>query len=188
MRIDMLTVNTSVTEFTATYYYKDDLVRFCRLNHIPFSGLMKVDLESNIIDFLGGKNPTILPKSRALNWVQDRLALDGEVTMNYRNNAETRAFFESIIGSKFRFCGAMMKYKETHPDDFVTYQDLVNIWYTEQENKKNGTPSTKQFYTANRYNSFMQQFFADPKNSGKGRKEMLLAWEEYKNSGQVNKL
>jgi Domain of unknown function (DUF6434) len=122
------------------------------------------------------------------NWVQDKLALDGEVTMNYKSNQETRAFFRSVIGPKFKFCGAMMKYKESNPNKCVTYQDLVDIWYQELENKRQGNSSTKQFYKANRYNSFVKQFYSDPVNQGRKRSQMLLAWEECKKSGRVNEL
>jgi hypothetical protein len=184
----MLTPTTTVAQFQATYYYKEDLVRFCIENKISYSGLMKYDLERNIIAFLKGEKLVVKPKLKTKNWVQDKLALDNEVTTNYRNNPETRAFFTSVIGSKFRFCGAMMKYKENNPSEYVTYQDLVNIWYAEQEYKKAGTPSTKNFYRANRYNSFVKQFFANPINQGKGRKAMLIAWEECKKSGKANEL
>jgi hypothetical protein len=103
-------------------------------------------------------------------------------------NEETRAFFQSVIGPKFRFCGAMMKYKENNHNVYITYQDLVDIWYSEQEYKKQGKSSTKEFYKANRYNSFVKLFFENPENKGKGRKEMLIAWEECKKSGKVNEL
>jgi hypothetical protein len=184
----MLTSKTTLQEFQATYYYKKDLVHFCIANKIPNSGLMKADLEKNIMAFLQGKTPITQSKVRVKNWKQDRLALDAEVTLNYKNNPVTRAFFESVIGKKFRFCGAIMKYKENNPHKYVTYKDLVDIWYKEQEYKKQGKPSTEQFYKANRYNKFVKQFFIDSLNQGKSRKEMLIAWEECKKSGKVNEL
>jgi hypothetical protein len=184
----MLTPTTTISQFKATYYYKDQLVGFCVANKIPYSGLMKADLEKNIIAFLGNRKPTVKPKSKIIDWVQDKLALDAEVTLNYKSNEETRAFFQSVIGPKFRFCGAMMKYKENNPDEYVTYHDLVNIWYREQEYKKQGKSSTKEFYKANRYNSFVKQFFEDPLHKGKGRAEMLVAWKDCKKSAKVNEL
>jgi Domain of unknown function (DUF6434) len=138
--------------------------------------------------FLSNKKFPCEPKPRIKNWIQDKLALDAEVTLNYRSNEITRSFFESIIGKKFSFCGAMMNYKKNNPIELVTYQDLVDIWYKEAENKKQGNSSTKQFYKANRYNSFVKKFFSDPTNQGKVREEMLIAWEECKKSGKVNEL
>jgi SAP domain-containing new25/Domain of unknown function (DUF6434) len=184
----MILATTTIKEFKATYYYKQDLIRFCIENKILYSGLMKIDLEKNIMAFLGGYKTAVQPKPKTKNWTQDKLGLDCEVTMNYKNNPETRAFFTSVIGPKFRFCGAMMKYKENNPHEYVTYQKLIEIWYTEQEYKKAGTSSTKNFYKANRYNNFVKQFFGDPANNGKGRKQMLIAWEECKKSGKVNEL
>jgi SAP domain-containing new25/Domain of unknown function (DUF6434) len=184
----MLTPTTTISQFKATYYYRKELQEFCKANNIPYSGLMKVDLEANIIALLSGQKLEVKPKLKTKNWVQDKVALDGEVTMNYKSNEETRAFFQSVIGPKFKFCGAMMKYKENNPEKYVTYQDLVFIWYQEQENKRQGNSSTKQFYKANRYNSFVKQFYADPVNQSKKRSQMLLAWEECKKSGRVNEL
>jgi SAP domain-containing new25/Domain of unknown function (DUF6434) len=184
----MLSPKATAQEFQAVYYYKQDLIKFCKTNKIPYLGLMKQDLEQNIIAFLHGKKPAVAPKPKVKNWEQDKLALDFEVTLNYKSNETTRAFFESVIGKRFRFCGAMMKYKENNPEKYVTYQDLVDIWYKEQEYKKQGKSSTKQFYKANRYNTFVKKFFEDPKNKGKGRKEMLIAWEQLKKSGRVNEL
>jgi SAP domain-containing new25/Domain of unknown function (DUF6434) len=106
----------SIQKFQATYYYKYELVQFCMANEIPYSGLMKFDLERNIITFLKGEVRFIKPKLRIKNWVQDKLGLGCEVTTNYKNNSQTRAFFVSVIGSKFRFSGAMMKYKEYNPE------------------------------------------------------------------------
>jgi hypothetical protein len=184
----MIDPKITISKFQAIYYYKQELVEFCIENKIPYSGLMKIDLEANIIAFLQGSKPIINPKIKPKNWTQDKLQLEAEVTLNYRNNPATRAFFESVIGPKFRFCGALMKYKQNNPDDYVTYQKLVDIWYNEQEFKKSGKPSTKNFYKANRYNSFVKQYFSDPINYGKSRKQMLIAWEEYKKSGKVNEL
>jgi hypothetical protein len=65
---------------------------------------------------------------------------------------------------------------------------LVNIWYKENENKKIGKQSTKKFYKANRYNTFVKQFFADQNNKGKTQKQMIEAWDVFKKSGKVNKL
>jgi SAP domain-containing new25/Domain of unknown function (DUF6434) len=184
----MLLPKITIPEFKATYYYREELVEFCKANSIAYSGLMKIDLEANIIAFLGGQKPGIKPKASIKNWVQDKLALDAEVTLNYKSNEETRTFFQSVIGPKFRFCGAMMKHKQNNPGEYVTYQDLVDIWYKEQEYKKQGKSSTKQFYKANRYNSFVKQYFENPDHKGKAPVEMLIAWEVCKKSGKVNEL
>lgn len=81
-----------------------------------------------------------------------------------------------------------MKFKENNPNVYVTYQDLVSIWYLEQEYKKQGKSSTKEFYKANRYNSFVKQYFESPINKGNKKSQMLLAWDECKKSGKVNEL
>lgn len=89
----MLTPTTTISQFKATYYYREELIEFCKTNNIPYSGLMKIDLEANIIAFLGGQKPIVKPKTNIKNWVQDKLALDAEVTLNYKSNEETRVFF-----------------------------------------------------------------------------------------------
>jgi SAP domain-containing new25 len=81
----MLTPTTTISQFKATYYYLEELIEFCKTNNIPYSGLMKIDLETNIIAFLGEQKPTIRLKINIKNWMQDKLALDAEVTLNYKS-------------------------------------------------------------------------------------------------------
>jgi SAP domain-containing new25/Domain of unknown function (DUF6434) len=182
----MLSPITTINEFQTNYYYRKDLMVFCKQNKIPYSGLLKIDLERNITLFLSGNNNFIKSKIKGKKWIQDKLDLNSEVTINYRSNEETRQFFVSIIGKKFRFCGAIMNYKKNNPDKYVTYQDLVNVWYEEQKNRKLGKSSTEEFYKTSRYNKFIASFYHDPKNKGKTHKQMIEAWQEFKNSGLVN--
>jgi hypothetical protein len=184
----MLNNNTTPADFKKIYYYKQDLVQFCQVNKIPYSGLMKHDLEQNILAFLKGEKPAVKPKKKKSTWVQDKLGLDCEITENFKCNPETRRFFQSIIGPKFHFFLGLIHYKEEHPNQRVTYQDLVNCWYTEQENRKKGIYSTEKYAVSNRYNKFMRMFYADPNNKGKTHKHMIAAWEELKKSGRVNEL
>ncbi|MEM1312212.1 MAG: DUF6434 domain-containing protein [Patescibacteria group bacterium] len=179
---------TSLGDFKKNYYYRTDLVDFCKSHGLP-TNLMKVELEENIIAFLGKRSLPHIPKQRDNKlWIQDRLALDAEVTDNYRSNQTTRAFFESIIGKKFSFCAAMMNYKKGRPNERVTYKDLVDVWYQEQENRKSGRSTTTKYYKGNRYNKFVKHYYSDPANKGNTRKQMILAWEEFKKSGKVNSL
>jgi hypothetical protein len=179
---------TSVQQFQSTYYYKEDLVSFCQDNKIPYLGLMKTQLEENIVAFLDNKKLPFQPKKQTVKWTQDKLGLQEEVTDNFKCNPATRKFFESIIGPKFHFCLALIHYKKSHPNQKVIYQDLVNCWYEEQENRKQGKSSTEKYTKGNRYNKFMQQFYADTKNKGKTHKEMIAEWEILKKSGKVNQL
>lgn len=182
-------LSMSLDEFNKTYFYKYELINFCKKNHLPYQWVLKFDLEKIIQRFLQGEHIPIEPKIKKENtWVQDILWLESEVTDNYRSNQETRVFFESVIGKKFRFCGALMHYKKLHPQEYVTYQDLVNIRYQEQENKKNGISTTKEYYKANRYNEFVKEFYKDSKNIWKKRSEMIQARQQYKLSGKVNML
>jgi hypothetical protein len=178
----------SLEEFEKTYFYRPELVQYCQHFAIPHQGLLKADLEHNIRTYLQGEKKYIEAKHAVPHWRQDDLRLDAEVTEHYCNNQATRAFFTSVIGPHFRFNGAMMHYKKTHPDQKVTYQDLVEVWQQEEVKKKQGLPSTKQFYKANRYNEFVKQFYADPQNKGKSRVDMVKAWHELKISGKANLL
>jgi hypothetical protein len=184
----MLSSNTTPQEFQATYHYKSELVKFCRDNKIPYSGLMKHGLELNISAFLKGEKLVVKPKKKQIAWVQDKLGLDCKVTENFKCNPETRRFFVSQIGPKFHFFLGLIHYKSDRPNQRVTYQDLVDYWYTEQENRKKGIYSTEKYAVSNRYNKFMQGFYADPQNKGKTHKQMIAAWEVIKKSGRVNEL
>jgi SAP domain-containing new25/Domain of unknown function (DUF6434) len=171
----------NIEEFKSKYYYKQDLIKICQEYQIPYSGLMKYDLERNIIAYLEGKNPVVKSKKKTQNWTQDKLGLQEVVTDNFRCNPLTRKFFESIIGPKFTFFGALINHKKNNPDKVIYYQDLVDLWYQELINRKNGKSSTAKFYKANRYNKFMKQYYAQ--NKGKTHTDMIKAWENFKKSG-----
>ena len=81
-----------------------------------------------------------------------------------------------------------MNYKKNHPDEYVTYRDLVNVWYEEERNRKLCKSTTTKYYKGNRYNKFVKQYYSEPANKGNTRKLMISAWEEFKKSGEVNEL
>jgi SAP domain-containing new25 len=58
----MLTPTTTISQFKATYYYRKELQEFCKANNISYFGLMKIDLETNIIAFLSGKKLEVKSK------------------------------------------------------------------------------------------------------------------------------
>lgn len=144
----------SVEDFTKTYYYKYELIDFCHQNKLPYSG-QKVELEKRIIAFLKGEKIAVEVKSKKTKWVQDTLGLDCQVTDNYKNNQATRNFFESVIGSSFKFNGAVMNYKRLHPNELVTYQDLVSAYYADKIDQKAGITTSERYYKGNRYNKFV---------------------------------
>lgn len=182
--MEQVPLDINLETFMRTYFYRQDLHDYCKSKKLPCN-LTKAELEKVIVAYLSGSVYDV-QKTKSNSWTQDVLALNAEVTTNYRSNQVTRDFFVSIIGPKFRFCGAMMKYKLQHPDQKVIYQELVDIWYREQENKKAGNPTGHLYFTANRYNKFVQDFYRRPDNKGKPRNQMITAWKEYKNSGRVN--
>jgi hypothetical protein len=174
-------------EFQKTYYYRDDLVQFCKLHKLPYN-LQKVELEKIILAYLtDGKIPTKSPVKKT-KWVQDKLGLDCEVTENYKSNEVTRQFFKSVIGDSFKFNGAVMNYKKFHPNEKVIYQDLVNAYYADKSDHKEGIMTSERYYKGNRYNKFVREFYLNPENKTKTREEMIQAWNILKLSGNVNKL
>lgn len=182
-----LALPISSEEFIRTYYYRNELAGFCRQNKLDSNG-QKVKLEKRILSFLKGEKIIVKIKLPKTKWLQDKLGLDSEVTSNYKNNKVTRDFFESVIGASFKFNGAMMNYKKLYPNFFVTYQDLVDAYYADKIDQKVGIMTSQRYYKGNRYNKFVREYFAKNENIGKTRNNMIVAWNELKQSGKVNKL
>ena len=66
------------------------------------------------------------------------------------------------------------------------YRDVVDAWYEEKERKKD--PSYKKEISPQfEYTQFIRDFFADPNNKRKSRKEAIEAWNTIKKLPGSNK-
>ncbi|AZB43436.1 cytoplasmic protein [Bacillus sp. FJAT-42376] len=175
-----LTLSIAVQEFTNYYWLKEELQFFCREHGLSPSG-SKSELSSRIVAFL--QTGEILKPKRSANppgreETRRELTLETVITENHRCSQEARAFFKTVIGPGFHFSTYIQNYFKTHAG--YTYKDAVTAWHEEEERKKD--PSYKTAISPQfQYNQFTRDFFADPANKGKKRKEAVEAWNTVKN-------
>lgn len=180
-----LTNNISVQAFKDFYWLKEELQLYCRENGISTTG-SKIEISDRIEMFLRTgeiKKPMRKSKVKRKPQTQGKLSLDTRITEDHRCSQDVRVFFKTAINAKFHFSTYIQNYMRNNVGK--TYRDVVNAWH-EEERKKAPTYKRKvapQF----EYNQFTRDFFADPKNNGKGRKEAIEAWNTIKKIPGSNK-
>lgn len=123
------------------------------------------------------QKPSRKTKQSAPKALQEELSLETVITEHHRCSQGVRAFFKSIIPN-FHFSTYIQNYFKENTGK--TYRDVVNAWHKEQQRLKDPAYQTEiapQF----EYNQFIRDFFADPYNKGKSRKDAINAWNAVKN-------
>lgn len=181
-----LTKEISVQDFRDYYWLKEELQFFCRENGISASG-SKIEILDRIETFLQtGEIKKPFRNSKAGNKPRTKveLSLDTVITENHRCSQDVRAFFKTVISSKFHFSTYIQNYFKDNVGK--TYRDVVEAWYEEERRKKD--PSYKKKIAPQfEYNQFIRDFFSDTKNKGKSRTEAIEAWNEIKKLPGSNK-
>ncbi|MDO6449904.1 DUF6434 domain-containing protein [Oceanobacillus profundus] len=179
-----LTTDMSIQSFKDFYWLKEELQIFCRENGISASG-SKIEISNRIETFLRTgeiKKPIRKAKGNRAA-LQIELSLDTVISENHRCSQQVRAFFKTVI-SDFHFSTYIQNYFKNNIGK--TYRDAVEAWYKEEERKKD--PSyKKQIAPQFEYNQFIHDFFGDPSNQGKSRKEAIEAWNTIKKLPGSNK-
>ncbi|MDP7976933.1 DUF6434 domain-containing protein [Bacillus sp. WLY-B-L8] len=173
-----LTKNISIQDFKDFYWLKEELQSFCREHGISASG-SKMEITDRIETFLQTgeiKKALRKPKSKAQSQVLGNLSLDTIITENHRCSQDVRAFFKTVI-PKFHFSTYIQNYFKSNVGK--TFRDVVVAWYEEEERKKDPTYK-KDIAPQFEYNQFTRDFFTDPNNKGKTRKEAIEAWNKVK--------
>jgi hypothetical protein len=180
-----LTKSISVENFKEFYWLKEELQTFCRENGISTSG-SKIEISGRIELFLRTgeiKKPIRKLKKNKKMQPQVNLSLDTVIMENHRCSQKVRVFFKTVI-PKFHFSTYIQNYFKTNVGK--TYRDVVAAWYEEEERKKD--PSFKKNIAPQfEYNQFIRDYFADPENQEKSRKEAIAAWHKIKNLPGSNK-
>lgn len=179
-----LTKDIGIEAFDEYYWLKEELLTFCRENGISAAG-SKVELANRIKFYLrtGEIQKPIRKPSGNRNKKVENVSLETVITENHRCSQEVRAFFKTVLPN-FHFSTYIQNYFKTNIGK--TYRDVVDAWNEEEERKKD--PSYKRSIGPQfEYNQFFRDFFADPKNQDKGRKEAIQAWNEIKKLPGSNK-
>jgi hypothetical protein len=175
-----LAKDISIQDFKDFYWLKEELQLFCREHGISASG-SKMEITDRIETFLQtGEIKKALRKSRSKtqSQTQGNLSLDTVITENHRCSQDVRAFFKTAI-PKFHFSTYIQNYFKSNVGK--TYRDVVTAWYEEEEEERKKDPAYKKDIAPQfEYNQFTRDFFADPNNKGKTRKEAIEAWNKVK--------
>ncbi|WP_226526968.1 DUF6434 domain-containing protein [Metabacillus niabensis] len=173
-----LTKQTNIQSFKNYYWLKTELQTFCRENGISVTG-SKQEISDRIEVFLKTgeiKSPIRKPNVKRNIKLIEESSLDTVITENHHCSQSVRAFFKTVI-PKFHFSTYIQNYFKNNIGK--TYRDVVDAWYEEEQRKKAPT-YTKKIAPQFEYNQFTRDFFADPKNQGKSRKDAIEAWNKIK--------
>ena len=181
-----LTRDIKVQAFKDFYWLKEELQLFCRGNGLSATG-SKTEIANRIEIFLRTGEvikPARKSKVKKESQLLETLNLDTVITENHRCSQEVRAFFKQAINAKFHFSTYIQNYIKNNVGK--TYRDVVNAWYEEEERKKAPTYQ-REIAPQFEYNQFIRDFFADPENTDKSRREAIEAWNNIKKLPGPNK-
>lgn len=179
--------------FANYYWLKAELIDFCRRHGLPRGG-GKLELSARIQSYLKGEiNPGVSTKPAAprkkrsspntsarkpvSKGTQAELAAAGPIALedaipaSYRSDERHRAFFQSVIGKRFRFNVPFMNWMKQNAGK--TYRAAVQEWQRLESLRKQGKQPAiaPQF----EYNQYTRDFFAA--NPGASREEALRCWQ-----------
>lgn len=137
------------------YWLKIELVEMCRTHALPTYG-SKHELIERIGVFL--KTGKKITSSNINKLEKDSKGTITKKTLvrNYKNDATTRKFFVTHVGSQFKFNTYLRQF--TNPNNItpnLTYGDLVNGWLLSESKKSPADIIPKQF----EYNQFIKDYF-----------------------------
>ncbi len=160
-------------QFEENYYRKEELQTFLKACKVSASG-SKEELNARILHILQGGTGVLADRKRAQKSTRtEPLYLDSIIEENIVCSQLHRAFFKSVIGSRFTFNVEFQDWLKAHAGQ--KYQDAVDAWYEIQEEKKHKkTVISPQF----EYNTYIRAFFAD--NPGRSLQEAILCWNHRK--------
>jgi len=173
------------------YWYMAELVAFCRDAGLATTG-QKHEVLARVRRHLGGapleaapapaRARAVAKKRTTASSAPRRLALDAPIGDTYKCDAETRAFFEEVIGPHFHFTAHLQRFRREHRGEPLTYGDLAREWVAEYERRKDKNYKAPIMHTWE-YNNFVRDFLADQsRNAGKGIRDAAAAWNEVRQS------
>ena len=180
-----LNKNISVNDFNNWYWYKKELVEFCKQNKLKTTG-RKPELTERISYFLQNGCP---PKTNNLKSPTNKKtiqalprSIDEPIPENYTSSELYRAYFKSIIGDHFHFTAYMMKYIKNNPG--ITFRQYTNEWQAEHERRKDKNYKPDIMKSCE-YNQYIRDFFID--NKDRSLKDAIECWKHIKSLPGNNK-
>lgn len=170
-----LNTKISITDFKDFYWYKEELVEFCRAENLDKRG-GKLELAKRIENFLQtgervSYQETKSKKSR-FDWNTEKLTIETEITDNYKNTENVREFFKNQIGDKFKFNVKFMNWMKTSQGK--TLGDAVEQWGV-IKNEMRTSKTEKQIAPQFEYNTYIRDFLKD--NPDKSLQDAINYWK-----------
>ncbi len=180
-----LNTRISIDDFKNFYWYKEELIDFCRSENLDKRG-GKIELAKRIEKYLqtGERLPYQEKKSKTsrFDWNTEELTIETEITDSYKNTENVREFFKNQIGGKFKFNVKFMNWMKTAQGK--TLGDAVEQWIsikTEMRTNKKEKQIAPQF----EYNTYIRDFMKD--NPDKSLQEAINCWKIKKSKPGDNK-
>ncbi len=180
-----LNANISIQDFKNSYWYKEELMAFCRSENLSARG-GKIELAERIEKFLqtGERESYQKKKSKIsrFDWSTEKLSINTKITDNYSNTKNVREFFKSQIGDKFKFNMKFMDWMKTA--EGKTLGDAVEQWIL-ITNEMRTNKKEKQIAPQFEYNTYIRDFFKD--NPDKTLQDAIKCWKIKKSKLGDNK-
>ncbi len=125
-----LNAKIPIQDFKDSYWYKEELMHFCRSENLSTRG-GKIELAERIEKFLQtGERESYRQEKKSktsrFDWKTEKLTINTIITDSYRNTKNVREFFKSQIGDKFKFNVKFMDWMKTA--EGKTLGDAVEQW------------------------------------------------------------
>ena len=162
------------------YWYMEELVAFCRASGLTTAGHKHEVIERVRRHLQHRAQPALqkvapVQKKKTVSAVR-KFGLDEPIGLDYKCDAETRAFFESVIGPHFHFTAHLQRFRKARVDQALTYGDLAREWVAEYERRKDKNYTSTLMHTWE-YNTFVREYMRDKeRNAGKTMKDAAAAW------------
>ncbi len=180
-----LNTKISIQDFKDFYWYKEELIDFCRSENLDKRG-GKIELANRIEKFLetGKREPyqVTVSKTSRFDWNSEKLTIETEITDNYQNTENVRGFFKSQIGDKFKFNVKFMNWMKSAQGRNLG--DAIEQWIS-ITNEMRTNKSHKQIAPQFEYNTYIRDFMKD--NPDKTLQDAISCWKIKKSKPGDNK-
>ncbi|WP_323493293.1 DUF6434 domain-containing protein [Undibacterium sp. CCC3.4] len=169
------------------YWYMEELVAFCRAAGLATAGHKHEVIERVRRQLQHRAQPdlckvAVVARKKTGEVVVRKFGLDEPIGPNYKCDAETRAFFESVIGPHFHFTAHLQRFRRARAEQALTYGDLAREWVEELERRKDKSYTPTIMHTWE-YNTFVRDYMRDKqRNAGKTMKDAAAAWNAVRQS------
>ncbi len=177
----------SIEDFKDFYWYKEELIEFCRDKGLKTSG-GKIEISQRIENYLKtgqktSKSEKVKTKAQSnFDWQNEKLSLKTIITDNYKNTKNVRLFFENQIGKKFKFNVEFMHWMKTNRGKNL--EDAVKQWIL-ISNEMRANKKEKQIAPQFEYNTYIRDFLKD--NPDKTFYDAIACWKVKKSKSGDNK-